>query len=96
MNRTEVKQHVIDTLGKILVDKSLIQNKDDAMLSELELDEKDFSEFFTSLETDFNIVLPHRIKSDISHPPKHSPYSQLTLQGLVDLILTQMKGRKNH
>jgi hypothetical protein len=96
MNRTEVKQHVIDTLGKILVDKSLIQEKDDAMLSELVLDEDDFTEFFTSLQTDFNIVLPHRIKSDISHLPEHSAYSQLTLQGLVDLILTQMKGRKNH
>jgi hypothetical protein len=96
MNRTEVKQHVIDTLGKILVDKSLIQEKDDAMLSELVLDEDDFIEFFTNLQTEFNIVLPHRIKSDIAHLPEHSAYSQLTLQGLVDLILTQMKGRKNH
>lgn len=96
MNRTEVKQHVIDTLGKILVDKSLIQEKDDALLSELVLDEEDFTEFFTSLQADFNIVLPNRIKVDISHLPEHSAYSQLTLQGLVDLIMTQMKDRKHH
>jgi hypothetical protein len=96
MERADVKQHVIDTLGKILVDKSLIQEKDDAMLSELVLDEDDFAEFFASLQSDFNIVLPNRIKSDISHIPEHSSYSQLTLQGLVDLILVQMKNRKHH
>lgn len=96
MDRTEIKQHVLDTLGKILVDKSLIQEKDDAMLSELVLDEDDFAEFFASLQSDFNIVLPNRIKSDISHLPEHTAYRQLTLQGLVDLILVQMKGRKKH
>lgn len=96
MDRIEVKQHVLDTLGKILVDKSLIQEKDDAMLSELVLDEEDFAQFFSELQSDFNIVLPSRIKSDISHLPEHSAYHQLTLQGLVDLILVQMKGRKNH
>jgi hypothetical protein len=95
MNRTEVKQHVIDTLGKILVDKSLFQEKEDALLSELVLDEQDFSDFFTILQADLKIVLPNRIKSDISHLPEHSAYSQLTLQGLVDLILIQMKGKKH-
>jgi len=96
MKPAEVKQHVIDTLGKILVDKSLIQEKEDAMLSELVLDEKDFAIFFTELQADFDIVLPRQIKSDISHLPEHSRYSQLTLQGLVDLILVQMKNRKAH
>jgi len=91
MDRTEVKQHVLDTLGKILVDKSLIQQRDDAMLVELVLDEEDFAQFFAELQTDFDIVLPHRIKSDIAHLPEHSAYNHLTLQGLVDLILVQMK-----
>jgi hypothetical protein len=96
MNRSEVKQHVIDTLGKILIDKSLIQQKDDALLSEFGLDEEDFIQFFADLQDDFNIVLSRQIKSDISHLPEHVAYRQLTLQGLVDLILTQMKVRKNH
>jgi len=96
MNRAEVKQHVIDTIGKILVDKSLIQEKDDAMLSELVLDEDDFDTFFAELQREFDITLPPRIKKDIAHLPEDPTYSQLTLQGLVDLILTQMKGSKNH
>jgi len=95
MERTEIKQHVIDALGKILVDKSLIQEKDDALLTELVLDEDDFEEFFKSLQDDFDIVLPSRVKADISHIPEHSTYSQLTLQGLVDLILIQMKDKKH-
>lgn len=96
MDRTEIKQHVIDTLGKILVDKSLIQEKDDALLAELVLDEDDFEEFFKNLQDDFDIVLPSRIKADISHLPEHSSYSQLTLQGLVDLILVRMKGKPDN
>lgn len=96
MDRTEVKQHVFDALGKILVDKSLIQEKDDALLSEFFLDEADFAVFFANLQSDFDIVLPTRIKSDISHLPEHSSYSQLTLQGLVDLILVKMKSRSPH
>ncbi|WP_062380105.1 hypothetical protein [Pseudomonas abietaniphila] len=89
MDRNEVKQHVIDTLGKILVDKSLIQEKDDALLSELELDEQDFQEFFTTLQTDFKIVLPNSVRSDITHF-SDSANSQLTLQGLIDLIQKAM------
>jgi hypothetical protein len=96
MNRAEVKQHVIDTLGKILVDKSLIQQEDDALLSKLVLDEEDFDRFFDELQCEFNITLPPRIKKNIAHLPEDPTYSQLTLQGLVDLILTQMKGSKNH
>lgn len=94
MNPTEVKQHVLDTLGKILVDKSLIQREDDAKLSEFELDEADFNSFFAELQSDFNIVLPHRIKSEISHLWEHPDYRQLTLQGLIDLILKEMKDKK--
>lgn len=91
MDRAEINQHVIDTLGKILVDKTLIQEKEDAMLSELVLDEDDFEEFFTELQSDFKIVLPTTVKSDISHLLEKPDYRQLTLQGLVDVILTQMK-----
>ena len=43
MDRHEIQQHVFDTLGIILVDKDPIQ--DDALLTQLELDEEDFREF---------------------------------------------------
>ncbi|MFK3799367.1 MULTISPECIES: hypothetical protein [unclassified Pseudomonas] len=94
MDRREIQQHVFDTLGIILVDKDPIQ--DDALLADLELDEEDFAEFFSHLQAEFGIVMPGKVKSQISHLPEHSPYRQLTLQGLVDLILVQMKGRKSH
>jgi len=94
MDRHQIQQHVFDTLGIILVDKDPIQ--DDALLTDLELDEEDFSEFFSHLQSEFGIVVPGKIKSQISHLPGPSPYQQLTLKGLVDLILVQMKGRKQH
>jgi hypothetical protein len=96
MKRTEVRQHVIDTIGKILVDKSLIQGQDDVMLSELELDEADFKEFFWILHNDFGIHLAPRIKADIAAASVHSPFGQLTLQGLIDLILIEQKQRSHH
>jgi hypothetical protein len=96
MKRTEVRQHVIDTIGKILVDKSLIQGQDDVMLSELELDEADFKEFFWILQSDFGINLAPRIKTDIAEMSAHSPYEQLTLQGLIDLIHVEQKQRSHH
>lgn len=96
MNRLDIQQHVIDTLGKILVDKSLIQGQEDTLLSELVLDEEDFAVFFADLQDHFNISLPTRTKSEISHLPDHSQYSQLTLQGLVDVILTQMGSRRHN
>lgn len=95
MKRNEVRQHVIDTIGRILVDKTLIQEEDDVMLNVLELDEADFKEFFSILQSDFGIVLPNRIKADIAGMSAHSLYGQLTLQGLVDLILVE-KGRRVH
>lgn len=94
MDRREIQQHVFDTLGIILVDKDPIQ--DDALLADLELDEEDFAEFFNHLQAEFGIVMPGKVKSQISHIPGNSPYQQLTLQGLVDLILVQMKNRKAH
>lgn len=96
MDRREIKQHILDTLGKILVDKSVIQDQEDAMLSELFLDEDDFAVFFSHLQSDFDIALPHRIKSELAHLQQSPDYHQLTLQGLVDLILVQMKGRTHH
>jgi uncharacterized membrane protein len=96
MKRSEVRQHVIDTIGKILVDKSLIQAQDDVMLSDLELDEADFKEIFLTLQSDFGIHLAPRIKADIATAAAHSPFEQLTLQGLVDLILVQQKQRSHH
>ncbi|MFK3974567.1 hypothetical protein ACI2KS_27980 [Pseudomonas sp. NPDC087358] len=94
MDHSDIKQHVIDALGKILVDKSLIQERDDALLSELVLDEEDFADFFASLQEDFDIVLPQRMKSEISHLPENPDYSQLTLEGLSTLIQEKMKSRK--
>jgi hypothetical protein len=96
MKRNDVRQHVIDTLGKILVDKTLIQEEEDVMLNALELDEADFKEFFSILQSDFGIVLPNQIKADIAGMSAHSPYGQLTLQGLVDLILVERKRRTHH
>ena len=96
MKRNDVRQHVIDTIGKILVDKTLIQEEDDVMLNALELDEADFKEFFSILQSDFGIVLPNQIKTDIACMSAHSPYGQLTLQGLVDLILVEKKRRTHH
>ncbi|HEX8589502.1 hypothetical protein [Pseudomonas sp.] len=96
MKRSEVRQHVIDTIGMILVDKTLIQEADDVLLDALELDEADFKEFFSILQSDFGIVLPNRIKTDISAMSAHSPYGQLTLQGLIDLILVEKRGKTHH
>ncbi|MFJ5296938.1 hypothetical protein ACIQAL_10465 [Pseudomonas sp. NPDC088368] len=91
MTRSEVEQHIFDTLGKILVDKSVIQEQPAPLMSELFLDDEDFNTFFTDLHTDFDINLPSQIKSDLSHLPDNSDYRQLTLQGLVDLILVKME-----
>lgn len=94
MDRSEIKQHVLDTLGKILVDKSLIQEKDDASLSELVLDEEDYAKLFADLHADFNIVLPPRTVSDISHLPDHPELSQMTLVQLIDTIYMEMSEKK--
>ncbi|QSB21420.1 hypothetical protein JN403_11650 [Pseudomonas sp. 15A4] len=62
MKRSEVRQHVIDTIGKILVDKTLIQEEDDVMLSALELDEEDFREFFQFCKVTLASSSPTRSK----------------------------------
>ncbi len=94
MDRREIRQHVFDVLGIILVDKDPIQ--DEALLTDLKLDEEDFADFFSHLQADFHIDVPKSIRNQIADPSGNSPYQQLTLQGLVDLILIQMKNRKHH
>ena len=94
MNRREIQQHIFDTLGTILVDKDPI--KEDALLTGLALDTADFGTFFSTLQADFGIVVPSDIKSEISQLTDKSPYQQLTLEGLVDLILVHMKSGKAH
>lgn len=89
MDRSEIEQHVLDALGKILVDKSLIQEKDNAALSELVLDEEDYARLFAELSTDFNIVPTPQTVSDISHLPEHPELSQMTLIELVDKIYVE-------
>lgn len=90
MDRREIQQHVFDTLGIILVDKDPIQ--DDALLADLVLDEEDFAELFSHLQAEFGIVVPGKVRSQISH----TPGQLLTLQGLVDRILIEMKGKRPH
>lgn len=90
MDRREIQQHVFDTLGIILVDKDPIQ--DDALLADLVLDEEDFAEFFSHLQAEFGIVMPGKVRSQISHTLDQ----KLTLQGLVDRILMEMKGKRPH
>ncbi|WP_296183357.1 hypothetical protein [Pseudomonas sp. UBA1879] len=95
MDRSEMEQHIFDTLGKILVDKSIIQEKADPLMSELVLEPEDFDDFFAELQSYFGITLPTRIKTDLSHLPDSQDYSQLTLQGLVDVILIEMNNKKS-
>lgn len=95
MDRLEIQQHVLDTLGKILIDKSVMQGQENVLVSALGLDEEDFAEFFADLQSRFHIQLPIPIKSDLSHLPEHPDYSQLTLQGLIDLILLKMTSEES-
>lgn len=96
MKRIDIRKHVIDTIGKMLVDKAWFQEEEDISLNALEMDEADFREFFTILQSDYGIALPNQIKADISGMSAHSPYGQLTLEGLVDLILVEKTRRTHH
>ncbi|WP_268797352.1 hypothetical protein [Pseudomonas huanghezhanensis] len=92
MERPEIYQHVIDALGRILVDKDPI--RDDALITELFLDTQDFEQFFSDLQTDFGIALPLRIKSELSDLPDSADYHQMTLDGFVDVIAKEMKEKR--
>ncbi|HEY0289026.1 MAG TPA: hypothetical protein VGC62_18780 [Pseudomonas sp.] len=94
MDRPKIYQHVIDALGKILIDKDPI--RDDALIADLILDKQDFEQFFSDLQADFGIVIPPRLKNELSDLPDNSIYRELTLEGLVDVIAGQMKDKKQH
>lgn len=89
MDRREIQQHVFDALGTILIDKEPIQST--ALLSSLVLDVDDLAKFFETLENDHRIDIPLPIRHDLAETFNTSSYSQLTLEGLVDLILFHMK-----
>lgn len=91
MDRPEIYQHVIDALGKILVDKDPI--RDDALMADLILDKQDFDQFFSDLQSDFGIVMPPRLKAELSQLPDNDEHHQLTLNGFVDVIAAEMKDR---
>lgn len=89
MNRQEIQQHIYDTLGVILIDKTEI--REDATLQELVMDESDMLEFFMHLQSDHGIILSPQFKSQVAQPTR-----RLTVHELVDLISRQLRGRKPH
>lgn len=91
MDRPEIYQHVIDALGKILVDKDPI--RDDALMTDLILDKQDFDQFFSDLQSDFGIIMPPRVKSELSELPDREDHRDLTLEGFVDVIASEMRDR---
>jgi hypothetical protein len=91
MDRPEIYQHVIDALGKILVDKDPI--KGDALMTDLILDKQDLDQLSSDLHSVFGIVIPQRLKSELSDPPDSDDYRELTLDEFVDVIVSEMKRR---
>jgi hypothetical protein len=89
MDRPEIYQHVIDALGKILVDKDPI--RDDALMTDLILDKQDFDQFFSDLQLDFE--MPPRLKAELSQLPDNDDHHELTLSAFVDVIASEMKNR---
>ncbi len=94
MDRPEIHQHVIDALGKILVDKDPI--RDDALVADLILDKQDLEQFFSDLQSDLGIVMPLRLKNELSDLLESPTYRELTLEGLVDVIVGQMRDKRQH
>ncbi|SEJ03798.1 hypothetical protein [Pseudomonas sp. NFR16] len=101
MDKDEVRQHVDDALGKILVDKTLIQEDGDPRLTEFMLEEEDVVNFLEALRSDSNIPLPKDSLSeflrafgvrDTEEAHHGEPQSTLTAEGLVELIVKKMKG----
>lgn len=80
MDRDEIRKHVEDALGVILVDKSVIH--ENSTLQDLVLDEDDINELFQKLDHDSGIVLK---KSERESARKHPERMTLTL--LIDRIL---------
>jgi hypothetical protein len=80
MNREEIKQRVLDTLGIILIDKSAIH--EDSTFKDLALDDEDVEKFLLGLGNEFGFTFPDAIRKRASDAPDH-----LTLPTLVDLIV---------
>lgn len=76
----QIQQHVLNEIGRILVDKSEIH--EDSSFKDLMLDEDDVNDLYDQLQSDFGIVFaPDDRAQAISFPEK------LTLSRLVKLIL---------
>jgi acyl carrier protein len=84
MNRQDIQQHVFDTIGIILVDKSEIH--EDSSFRDLRLDEDDVNELFTQLQNDYGFEFPAAVKTRAVEKPE-----ELILPMLVDLILMLRK-----
>ncbi|WP_426111798.1 hypothetical protein [Pseudomonas sp. DSP3-2-2] len=84
MNRNEIQQHVFDTIGIILVDKSEIH--EDSSFKDLMLDEDDVNELFKQLQDDYGFEFPAAVKLRAVEKPE-----ELILPMLVDLILMLKK-----
>ena len=101
MDKDEVRQHVDDALGKILVDKTLIQEDGDPQLTEFMLEKDDVVDFLDALRSDSNIPLPKDSLNEFLEAfgvqenvdEYHAePQSTLTAEGLVELIVKKIKG----
>ncbi|GFM64783.1 hypothetical protein PSCICJ_09010 [Pseudomonas cichorii] len=81
MNREDINQRVLDILGVILVDKSVL--RDNATFKDLVLDEEDINELFGRLEEEFGFEFPAAfIRERAIQKPEH-----LSLPMVVDLIV---------
>lgn len=78
MDREEIRQHVVDALGVILVDKSVI--RENQTLDDLVLDEEDIDELFKKLHG-YGISFRKREKEEaLKHP------ESTTVMALIDHI----------
>jgi hypothetical protein len=84
MDRNEIRQHVVDALGVILVDKSVI--RENRTLDDLVLDEDDIDELFKKLLV-HGIHYKKREKEEaLKHP------ESTTVMSLIDhIFMSQQK-----
>lgn len=84
MDRNEIRQHVVDALGVILVDKSVI--RESRTLEDLVLDEEDIDELFKMLHG-FGIHYKKKEKEEaLKHP------ESTTVMALIDhIFMSQQK-----
>lgn len=84
MNREEIQQHVFDTIGIILVDKSEIH--ENSSFKDLMLDADDVGELFTQLQNDYDFEFPAAVRARAIDNPE-----ELILPMIVDLIVVLRK-----